>query len=223
MASSHEPVRTGQTGRKPGPLRRIATRLFTSAFIALIVSVGLPGWAAQKANRASGDRSEAFFTHGPVAHLKIEITGTNLTALQRNNRAYALATVREGDTVYESVGVHLKGAAGSFRDLNDRPALTLNFGKFHGGQRFHGLEKIHLNNSVQDPSYMTELLCGDLFRAAGVPAARTTHAVVELNGRGLGLYVLKEGFNKTFLRRYFKNVNGNLFDGGFLQEISAPL
>ena len=70
---------------------------------------------------------------------------------------------------------------------------------------------------------MTELLCGELFRAAGVPAARTTHARVELNGRDLGLYVLKEGFTKTFLRRYFKNPDGNLFDGGFLREISEPL
>src|SRR5207245_4926516 len=116
-----------------------------------------------------------------------------------------------------------KGSAGSRRDLNDRPALTLNFDHFQEGQRFHGLDKVHLNNSVQDPSYLTELLCGDLFRAADVPAARTTHARVELNGRDLGLYVLKEGFNKTFLRRYFKNVKGTLFYGGFLSVISETM
>src|SRR5207253_9336101 len=137
-------------------------------------------------------------------YIKIEIKSTNLAALQRNDRAYVPATVREGDIVYTDVGIHLKGAAGSKRDLNDKPALTLNFDKFQDRQKFHGLDKIHLNNSVQDPSYMTELLCGELFRAAGVPAARTTHARVELNGRDLGLYVLKEGFTKTFLRRYFK-------------------
>ena len=189
---------------------------------ALVLFISLPGRTAQKANRSS-DLSEQFFTNGPVPQLKIEIRGTNLTALERNNRLYARATVREGATVYNDVGIHLKGAAGSFRELNDRPALTLNFGRFRSGQRFHGLDKIHLNNSVQDPSYMTELLCGDLFRAAGVPAARTTHAVVELNGRGLGLYVLKEGFTKSFLRRYFNNADGNLFDGGFLREITEPL
>jgi hypothetical protein len=46
---------------------------------------------------------------------------------------------------------------------------------------------------------------------------------VELNGRDLGLYVLKEGFDKTFLKRHFKNPNGNLYDGGFLREITEPL
>src|SRR2546421_2386832 len=169
------------------------------------------------------DSSDRFFDGRVIPHLKIEIKGTNLAALQRNSRGYVSAAIWEGDKLYTNVAIHLKGAAGSARDLNDKPALTLHFERLQEGRRFHGLDKIHLNNSVQDPSYMTELLCGDLFRAAGVPAARTTHARVQLNGRDLGLYVLKEGFNKTFLRRYFKNVNGNLFDGGFLQEISAPL
>jgi hypothetical protein len=76
---------------------------------------------------------------------------------------------------------------------------------------------------VQDPSYITEILCGEMFRAAGVPAPRGTHARVFLNGRDLGLYVLKEGFDKTFLRRYFKQAHGNLYDGGFLREITEPL
>src|SRR5260221_5780025 len=173
--------------------------------------------------RTKHGASDQFFINGAIPHLKIEIKGTNLVALRRNNRAYVRSTIREGDTVYSDVGIHVKGAAGSSRDLDDKPALTLHFNKFRDGQRFHGLDKIHLNNSVQDPSYLTELLCGELFRAAGVPAARTTHARVDLNGRDLGLFVLKEGFDKTFLRQYFKNVNGNLWDGGFLQEISGPL
>jgi hypothetical protein len=33
---------------------------------------------------------------------------------------------------------------------------------------------------------------------------------VALNGRRLGLYVLKEGFTEDFLSCYFKNVGGNL-------------
>src|SRR5712671_3610077 len=113
---------------------------------ALALFTSFPGWTAQKGNPGA-DLSEQFFTNGPVPQLKIEIRGTNLAALERNNRLYVRATVRDGDTVYKDVGIHLKGAAGSFRELNDRPALTLNFGKFHRGQRFHGLDKIHLNNS----------------------------------------------------------------------------
>jgi spore coat protein H len=169
------------------------------------------------------DESDAFFTNGIIPHLKIEITGTNLTFLQHNNRKYVRAKVTDGTTVYRDVGIHLKGAAGSFRPLEDKPALTLNFNKFNEDQKFHGIDKLHLNNSVQDPSYMTELLCGDLFLAAGVPTPRATHARVELNGRPVGLYVLKEGFDKTFLRRHFTNAKGNLYDGGFIRDITDRL
>src|SRR5438128_652760 len=89
-------------------------------------------WKAQASvgPRIQQDVSDLFFTNGPVPSFKIEIKGTNLAALQRNNRAYVRATVKEGDSVYSNVGIHLKGAAGSFRELNDNPALTINFDKF---------------------------------------------------------------------------------------------
>ncbi len=207
-----------------GIVRRFGLRLFLGLLL-FLAGAGLPGIAkpAKEIRRLAS--SDEFFASPQVSELKIEITGTNLTALQQRNREYVRATVREGETVYKDVAIHLKGAAGSFRGLDDPqgPALTLNFDKFHEHQRFHGLDKIHLNNSVQDPSYMTEIICGDLFRAAGVPAARGTHARVWLNGHNPRLYVLKEGFGKEFLRQYFSNANGNLYDCGFLREITDPL
>src|SRR5262249_53168450 len=95
--------------------------------------------------------------------------------------------------------------------------------KFVDAQRFHGLDKFHLANSVQDPSYVAELICGELFRSAGVPASRISHAVVTINGKRRGLYYLKEGYDKGFLTRNFQNNRGNLYDGGFLRDVDQPL
>jgi spore coat protein CotH len=131
--------------------------------------------------------------------------------------------VSDGDKTYTDVGIHLKGAVGSRRPFDDKPALTLNFDKFVPGQRYHGIDKLHLNNSVQDSTFLMEIVCGEMFLKAGVPAARGTHALVELQGRKRGLYVLKEGFDTTFLRHHFKNVTGNLYDGGFLTDIDRPI
>lgn len=142
---------------------------------------------------------------------------------QRQERPEVLVTVREGGEVYTNVALHLKGSAGSFRSFDDKPALTLNFSQSASGQRFHGYGKISLNNSVQDPSYLSEAISRELFEAAGVPVPRADHATVLINGRDLGLYVLTEGWGKPFLRRYFKNVSGNLYDGGFVQDISGDL
>jgi CotH kinase protein len=76
---------------------------------------------------------------------------------------------------------------------------------------------------VQDETLMHEAIGAELFRAAGVPAPRVTHARVWLNDRDLGLYVLKESFDKDFLKRHFSNAKGNLYEGGFCQEIDGEL
>ena len=154
-----------------------------------------------------------------IARVLLERPGT----AQPQERPEILANVREGGTVYSKVALHLKGAAGSFRPFDDKPALTLNFSRHIPDQRFHGYDKISLNNSVQDPSYLCEAISRELFEAAGVPVPRADHATVLINGRDLGLYVLMEGFGKSFLKRYFKNVSGNLYDGGFVQEVTENL
>src|SRR6185369_6086366 len=127
-------------------------------------------------------------------------------------RKYVPAVVRKGTEVYAMTGIHLKGSTGSYRSLDDKPGFTLSFGKFALGQKFHGLEKIHLNNCVEDPSCLNDFLGSELFRAAGVPAPRVAHAIVELNGRRLGLYVLKEGFTEDFLSLYFQRTEGALYE-----------
>ncbi|MCY2962349.1 MAG: CotH kinase family protein, partial [Planctomycetota bacterium] len=127
-----------------------------------------------------------------------------------------------GETLAE-VAIKLKGAAGSFQELDGKPAFTLNVGKFMKKQTFHRLTKFYLNNSVQDETYTSEWLCASICKEAGIPAPRITHARVWLNDRDLGMYILKEGFDAQFLRRNFRNSKGNFYDGGFCQEIDVDL
>src|SRR5262249_41198163 len=77
------------------------------------------------------------FAQPQVLRVEIEIPKTGISALRRtqwgeggSERPTVRATVKEGGVVYTSVAVHLKGAAGSFRPVDDLPAMTLNFDKF---------------------------------------------------------------------------------------------
>jgi hypothetical protein len=164
-----------------------------------------------------------------VLRIQIDVSEEAYNELRRTgwgggqSRPTVKATVREGGGVFTNVAIHLKGTAGSFQPVDGDPGLTLNFEKFALGQTFHGLHKISLNNSIQDPSYLTEKVCRELFMAAGVPVPRSGHARVWLNGRDLGIHVLVEGYNKQFLKRYFKNTQGNLYDGGFVQDLTGDL
>jgi len=190
--------------------------------------------ASEKSTKAIINKpDDALFVRRSLPRIQIEIPPEGMAVLReyhwrRNGedspREDVRATVREGGQVYTNVAIHLKGSAGSFRPIDsDKPAFTLNFDKFAEGQRFHGLQKIHLNNSVQDSSYVSEQICRELMLKAGVPTPRAGHALVELNGGDSQLYVLVEGWNKQFLKRHFKNTRGNLYDGGAAKDVTYPI
>src|SRR5207244_13607894 len=172
---------------------------------------------------APAEVSDAFFKSDKVLNLEITLDKKELEALRREPRKYVECTLKDGDKVYAKVGIHVKGAAGSFRGIDDKPGLTLNMNKFDQEKLFYGMDKWHLANSVQDPSYLNELICGELFRAAGVPASRVHHAVLTINGKKTGLYYLQEGYDRYFLVRHFAGRDCNLYDAGCLRDLAQPL
>ena len=208
---------------KPG--RRIIAVCLVGAALAL-------GGTARAASFDVTNSESAYladlFAGRTVLRIQIEIPARGIRDLavhdwDSQHRPNALATVKEGGQVYTNVEVHVKGGAGSYRPIDDNPALTLNFEKDAPGQSFHGLKKLSLNNSVQDPTFLNEKICRELFNAAGSPAPRAGFTTVQLNGRNLGIHVLTEGFNKQFLRHYFENVHGNLYQTHGNQEITDRL
>ena len=180
------------------------------------------------------DPSDLFFGSGLVPEIRIELKKSQEAKLREDLRRYVKCTIVERlpnpdqpdsprETTYTEVAIKVKGAAGSSRELDDKPAFTLNMNKHAKDQTFHGLDKLHLNNSVQDESYLCEWVCAEIARDAKVPATRVSHARVWLNGRDLGFYVLKEGFDRQFLTRHFGDATGNFYDGGFVQDIDVDL
>ncbi len=163
------------------------------------------------------------FAEGKIPRLRLELSEEAMEQLRKQPRKYVAGAVVEGQRRYTNVAIRLKGAAGSFRPLDDRPAFTVHFERLAPGQSFHGLKKLHLNNSVQDSSYLAEKLCREMFEAAGVPVPRAGHAVVSLNGRRLGLHVLVEGVNKQFLKRYFSEAGGNVYEGHSHQDVNQRM
>lgn len=194
-----------------------------AAFICLLLSRVLPGAQTPiEATWGAFPAADLFSNSAPVS-LRIQITESNLEVLRNESREFVAAQVTEGQTVYSNVAVHLKGSVGSFRPVDDKPSWTVDFSKFNASQKFHGLRRIHLNNSVEDPSYCNELLGSELFRDAGVPAPRVTRALVTLNDRQLGLYVLKEGFTEDFLSCYFTHPSGGLYEPDEGHDINQHL
>ena len=159
------------------------------------------------------------FWNGAIPTIEISFDPEEWDFLHRDNRRYCKATLIEGTKTYRDVALKLKGSAGSFQGPEGKPGLTLNFDYYKRGEAFHGLRKVHFNNGAQDSTYLREQIAGEMARAAGVPASRCSHGFVKFQGRDLGLYVIKEAFSKEFLSSFYKNVEGDLYDGGFARDI----
>jgi len=194
-------------GRTRTVVRFGAWALRLSSLLCAVVTTQIPG-VAEVERAAASEPTGDLFSAPAVRLISLRIQPRQWQDLEENHRRYVEAAVSEGGRTSFPVGLRLKGSAGSFRSLDDKPSFTLAFDRFNSGTSFHGLRKIHLNNSVEDPSYLNEMIGSELFRMAGLPAPGVTHARVELNGRSLGLYVLKEGFTEDLARRYFVRDDG---------------
>lgn len=112
------------------------------------------------------------------------------------------------------VGIRKKGFVGSVEDEGlTKPAFKIKTDRYVDGQYLGDTERITLNNSIQDPTFIKTCLSFDLFRAAGYPAPRCNMARVTVNNRSLGVYVHVEAIKKRFLARVFGNADGSLYEG----------
>ena len=124
---------------------------------------------------------------------------------------YFKAKVTIDGRTLTDVGVRKKGYLGSVS--LSRPSLKLDFGEFVPGREFSGVEKLTLNNAVQDPSLLKQCLAYRVFHDAGLPAPRCSFAHVVVNGADLGVYVNVEGISRRMLGRFFDDDTGNLYEG----------
>src|SRR5688572_17530346 len=130
--------------------------------------------------------------------VRIEFAEEAMRGLSSEPRKLVNARVHFGPGQPIEARVKLKGH-GSFQSLDEKPSFTLQFDPARASNVPFSSRKIHLNNSVEDTSYLKEKIGAELFRRAGIAVPRVAHARVRLNNRELGLYVLKEGFSEEFM------------------------
>lgn len=130
----------------------------------------------------------------------------------------------EGDTI-SPVGVRYKGSIGAWVGcLSDadvfNPSGTKTCTKLSmkikinwegRGEKFFKLKKLQFHSMNSDPSQMHERLGYWLFREMGVPAPRSVHAKLNLNGQYVGLFALTEQIDNRFIKENYDDDKGNLY------------
>ncbi len=210
-----------------------------TSLTALALLVGCPGPSGDDTagNGPAVDADEdldQFFSLQRIHQLDIELDEDSWNDLLDEPTDYVSGDISLDGIDYADVAVRIKGGAGSFIALDEdypeasgdgngnpgKSAFILNLDKYVDDQNHLGLEKLTVNNLVQDDSCIHETAGYALFRQGDVPAPRTAYASLSLNGEEKGLYLLVESQdNSEFLDDWYDTDDGNLYEGAYGQDL----
>lgn len=130
------------------------------------------------------------------------------------NEEYATCSVVIDGEAYKNVAIRAKGntslsSVASYG--NDRYSFKIEFDHYDSTNTYHGLDKLVLNNIIQDNTYMKDYLTYQLMGEFGVSSPLCSYVNITVNGETWGLYLAVEGVEDSFLERNYGNDFGELY------------
>lgn len=127
---------------------------------------------------------------------------------------YAACSVVIDNEAYKNVGIRAKGntSLSTVSQLgSSRYSFKLEFDNYDSGKTYHGLDKLCLNNIIQDDTYMKDYLTYRMMAAFDVAAPLCSYVYITVNGEDWGLYLAVEGIEDAFLQRNYGQDSGELY------------
>ena len=125
----------------------------------------------------------------------------------------ACNAVIDGEAV-KNIGIRAKGntSLSSVKNMNSsRYSFKIEFDQYENGKTYHGLDKLCLNNIIQDNTYMKDYLAYTLMYDFGVDSPLCSYAYITVNGEDWGLYLAVEAIENSFLERNYGSSYGDLY------------
>lgn len=94
---------------------------------------------------------------------------------------------------------------------NNRYSFKIEFDHYDNALTYHGLDKLCLNNIIQDNTYMKDYLTYRLMYEFGADAPLCSYSYITVNGDDWGLYLAVEGVEESFLQRNYGSDYGELY------------
>lgn len=136
-----------------------------------------------------------------------------LIANATNEEYYAASVVIDGEA-YQNVGIRAKGntSLSTVASMDsERYSFKIEFDHYDSSKSYHGLDKLCLNNLIQDSTMMKDYLTYTLMNEFGVDSPLCSYVYITVNGEDWGLYLAVEGVEDSFLERNYGSDHGELY------------
>ena len=192
---------------------------FTSSGVEIITPNGNENYLTQP--------SDSLFNQNNFPVFEINLPENALAYINSNPTAeeYVEGSLNYNGETISPIGIRYKGSVGAFvngvsgedwsNPSGEKTATKLSM-KFKIDWRgyhssFYDLKTIQLHSMNLDPTQMHDRLGYWLFREMGVPAPRSIHAKLYINGAYNGLFSFIEHIDQQFTNRNFSDGTGNLY------------
>ena len=130
-----------------------------------------------------------------------------------NEEYYTANVVIDGES-YKNVGIRAKGntSLSTVSSLgSERYSFKIEFDHYDSTKSYHGLDKLSLNNLIQDSTMMKDYLTYTMMKEFGVSSTLCSYVYITVNGEDWGLYLAVEGVEEAFLERNYGSDYGELY------------
>ena len=179
--------------------------LILAILAGVLALFAMAGWDVGRSSEEQ-EYETGLFDTAVVHTLDITIDDWEGFLAECENEEYVMCDVTiDGETV-QSVGIRAKGNTSLSMVQsygNDRYSFKLEFDHYQDGGNYQGLDKLSLNNIIQDNTYMKDYLTYQMMNAFGVDTPLCSYIYLTVNGEDWGLYLAVEGVEESFLARNY--------------------
>ncbi len=163
---------------------------------------------------SSMDYEEKLFDTSTVHTINIVMDDWDDFTESCKSEEYYTCTLEIDGEVYKNVAIRGKGNTSLMQVEsygNDRYSFKVEFDHYDSTRSYYGLDKLALNNIIQDNTYMKDYLTYQMMADMGVASPLCSYVYITVNGEDWGLYLAVEGVEDSFLQRNYGKDYGELY------------
>lgn len=194
-------------------IERVCVAATIFAIIVTLVLMNAGAFGIRQAEKKMGYENR-LFDDSVVHTIDIQMDDWDSFIETCTNEEYTVCkVVIDGDS-YANVGIRAKGntSLSSVAAMDsDRYSFKIEFDHYDESISYHGLDKLSLNNLIQDNTMMKDYLTYKMMGEFGVAAPLCSYTYITVNGEEWGLYLAVEGVEESFLERNYGYDYGELY------------
>ena len=192
---------------------RICIAIVAATVILTVFFMNGAAFGVQNVERSMG-YEERLFDTSKVHSIDIVMDDWDTFLETCENEEYSSCAVVIDGEQYKNIGIRAKGntSLSQVKQMDsERYSFKLEFDQYDSSKSYYGLDKMCLNNLIQDNTMMKDYLVYQMMADFGVDSPLCSYVYITVNGEDWGLYLAVEGVEDAFLERNYGSDAGELY------------